>query len=372
MKKTPVVVCFILTVTSISFILSSPGESGSASIPLPQKISAPQLQRDDCVVSRNTGTQDFESYIEEFLFNDTRAGLSLYSCINWAEGFLMSEGLGKGGSRRAAELVARGNALKTLLLVNLSSEANLQNYFKEQTKIRLNIQNVLIKNADIQELPSDGDFARALVRIPFYGISGLTSFLLNDRELFLTAPEAVQNSLDDKEIPVPEDDFSGIVIDARTVSDIEPALLPEIISEDGEILYDASQVEQEVLQERGMIEYVRESPDQTSWRSGERPLFVKPLLLASVSDAAFQFPLLAQQQAPKRRSRGNKLIIEGGNSQGEIPVNIVVSVEDAKKIKELNQSKQFDKQGKYTILIGGEIGGVKGQILDSLHAFRAE
>ncbi len=371
MKKTFRKLCLILIVVSTGQSVFCPLRTESASSPLPQKIAGPQLQRDDCVVPRNTGTEDFDSYIEEFLFSDTRAGLSLYSCINWAEGFLMSEGLGKNASRRTAELVARGNALKTLLMVNLSSEVNLQRYFERQGKIRLSSQNVLIRKAEIQERAPSNDFARVVVRIPFYGISGLSSFLLDDKELFLTPPRAVQDSSDELYEPLDED-FTSIVIDVRNLSDVEPALLPKILSEDGAVLYDVSPVDKEILQEQGMIEYVREIPDQTSRRVGERPLFIKPLLLASASDAALRFPLLAQQQAPRRRSRGNNLIVEGSGSQGEIPANVVVSVEDAKKIKQLNQDKQFNKQGKYTILIGGEIGGVKGQSLDSLHAFRTD
>ena len=371
MKTTCIQLCLLLfVISSCQFVFFRP-DAESASPPLPQKIAGPQLQRDDCSVPRDAGAEEFESYIEEFQFDDPHAGLSLYSCINWAEGFLMSEGLGKNVSRRAAELVARGNALKTLLAVNLSSEANLQRYFARQAQIQLSIQNVLIKDAEIQELPAEGGFARAMVRIPFYGISGLTSFLIDDQELFLSPPPIAPEALDDPQTPL-EDNFSGIVIDVRNISDVEPALLPKIISEDGEVVYDASQVDTEVLQRQGMVQYVRERPKHTSWRAGERPLFVKPLLLASASATTLQFPLLVQQQPPRRRRRGNNLVIEGNDSQGEIPVNVVVSVEDAKKIKQLNRDKQFDKQGKYTILIGGEIGGVKGQTIDSLHAFQAK
>ena len=45
---------------------------------------------------------------------------------------------------------------------------------------------VLIKNAEVQDLPVDPqkpDEARVMVTIPFYGISGLTSFFLDDQEM---------------------------------------------------------------------------------------------------------------------------------------------------------------------------------------------
>ena len=115
---------------SFILLLSLSTESQSAPLPFPQRLPGPGLQRDDCAVTSSDGA--FTPYIQEFLATDTRAGISLYSCVNWEQGFLKSEGVGKKGSRRAAELVARANALKTLLLVNLHSQFTLEAYFTRQ------------------------------------------------------------------------------------------------------------------------------------------------------------------------------------------------------------------------------------------------
>lgn len=351
----------------------------AASLPLPQKIMGPQLQRDDCVTNESNFDAPFTAYIQEFIFTDTRAGISLYSCINWRDGFLKSEGIGKKGSRRAAELVARNNALKTLLVVTLDSRFTLQDYFNRQSQVRIKIQNVLIKNAKIEDLatnPEKPDDVSVMLTIPFYGISGLSSFLLNDRELYLEPPTSPTDTQ-----PKPGE-YTGIIVDVRGIADIQPAILPKIISEDGEIVYEASQVGKDVLQTQGMVEYVRETQENTAWRSGDRPFVVKPILLAATTEIAGVFlnsgnlkhslhsQFFAQAQTRKRRRKGNNLIVEATNSTGDIPVNVVVSVEDAKKIKQLNETNQFDKQGNYTILIGGEIGGVKGQYPDIIFAMQ--
>lgn len=336
--------------------------------PLPQKIVSPQLQRQDCLKEHEENAPDFKPYIQEFLFTDQQANLSLYSCINWQAGVLKSEGAGKHGSRRAAELVARNNALKTLLVTNLNAASNFEEYFSRRQDVSLKIQNVLIKNAMIEELPPDSnhaDEARVMVTIPFYGVSGLTSFLIGDEELYLEPLPAPAQS--EQQSSSPAEEFTGILLDARALPQIQPALLPKILSADGEVVYDASHVEQPVLETQGMIHYVQERDPTRLSLVGGHPLIITPVLVASASTDPSLFRLLAQE---RQRRQGNDLVVEAANSDGQIPVNVVVSVEDAKKIKQLNEAQQLDKEGKYTILIGGEIGGVKGELRNSLHAKR--
>ncbi|MBD3307415.1 hypothetical protein GF339_13385 [candidate division KSB3 bacterium] len=376
------VLVFIGCVWLAAFLLQE-AQIQAASMPFPEEITGSPLHRNECVTTVDDESNDpFTAHIQEFMLTDTRAGVSLYSCINWREGFLKSEGIGKAGSRRAAELVARSNAIKTLLVVNLHSRYTLQDYFSRQTQVQISIQNVLIKNARIEDLPPDPQSltdARVMATIPFYGVSGLTSFLIDDQELYLQSPAAMPPS--SEEIPLEFEDYTGILVDARGISDIRPALLPKIITPDGSIVYEAAQVEKSVLEEQGMIAYVHELTEQTAWRRGANPLVIKPLLLVSTTltpgmlpahqqeQEMGRYPLLAQETSPKRRRRrGNNLVVQADDSSGEIPVNVVVSVEDAKKIAKLNQEKELDKQGKYTILIGGEIGGVEGHILERMLA----
>jgi len=335
-----------------------------SSAPLPQKIISPQLQRHDCLNGTEAVDTGLKPYIQEFQFTDQQAGLTLYSCINWQTGFLKSEGIGKKGSMRAAELVARSNALKTLLVTNLNATSQFDAYFSRQKTVSLKIQNILIKNAAIEELPPDSmrpDDARVMATIPFYGISGLTSFLVGDQELYLEPLPAPAQS---GQPAAPTEEFTGILFDVRHLPQMQPALLPNILSEDGEILYDASHVEQSIFETQGMIQYVQANDQKLSSLVGERPLIVKPLMIASISDDMAVCSLLAQAQ-PRTRRQGNNLTVNATNSDGQIPVNVVVSVEDAKKIKQLNETQQVDKEGKYTILIGGEIGGVKGELLNN-------
>lgn len=350
--------------------------------PLPQRIIGPYLQRDDCVVREETLEEIFVPYIQEFLLTDEEQGISFYSCINWWHGFLKSEGSGKEHSRFAAELVAKSNALKTLLVSNLNAQSTLQQYFERQDEIMLKIRNVLIRDAQVQELPADPqkpDEMRVIVTIPFYGISGLFSFFLDDEEIFLgpqtgKTTEVVTTNEEAEE-------YTGILIDAREITTLEPAFFPQLVSEDGEILYSASQVDKDVLVNQGLVKYVSEKEQQTSELVGERPFIVKPIVLASNALYKRKPPgvwknsgrlLLAEVKSRKGRGRRNELVIKATGSSGQIPVNIVVSVEDAKKLKQLNKKFKFDKQGKYIILIGREIAGGKGQDLDSIIVMRNE
>lgn len=341
----------------------------AVSAPLPQKLVSPKLQRRDCLKNVELTETGVTPYVQEFLLTDQQADLSLYSCINWQAGFLKSEGIGKNGSTRAAELVARHNALKTLISTNLNATSQFEDYFSHRQEISLNIQNVLIKNAVIEELPPDPnrpDDAKVMVTVPFYGISGLTSFLIGDQELYLEPLPSHGQA--EHQPSQPAEAFTGILLDVRALPQMQPALLPKILSEDGDVLYDASHVEKSVFETQGMIHYVQENDATLSSLIGAHPLIVRPLLVASNSDDASVFSWLAQAQERKRR-QGNNLVVDATESDGQIPVNVVVSVEDAKKIKQLNDTQQLDKDGKYTILIGGEIGGVKGQYPEGLYAY---
>jgi len=378
----------ILGIGLIAAIVLQTSLCDAAALPIPQKITAPRLQRNDCVAREVDSEEPFASYIQEFVFTDQRAGISLYSCVNWRDGFLKSEGVGKKRSKRAAELVARNNALKTIIVLNLDSTTTLQNYFDRQKQVSIKIQNVLIKNAEIQDIPADPekpDEAKVMATIPFYGISGLVSFFLDDREIYLEAPGGTSKSrLEDVTADLGPEGYTGILIDTREIATMEPALFPQIISEKGEILYAAPQVDKEILTEQGMVEYVREKEQTTAWRAGENPLIVKPVLMASNALYVPKTPkvllnsgnlttkfglnrqLFAEAKSRKRRGKRNNLIVESTDNSGQIPVNVVVSIEDAEKIKQLNKEKQLDKQGNYTILIGREIGGVQGQNLNSI------
>jgi hypothetical protein len=347
------------------------------------------LQRTDCVTQNDEVDDDLAPYIEEFVFRDERAGISLYSCVNWRDGVLKSEGVGKKQSRRAAELVARNNALKTLIVMNVNADATLQTYFQRQKDVLLSIQNVLIKNATIQDLPADPekpDEAKVLVTIPFYGISGLVSFFLNDQEIYVPTQ------------PIPSDSrqnagerdatgYTGILIDA-TALPLEPALFPQIVSENGEVLYSASHVEKETLLEQGVVEYVRERDQTVAWRAGERPLIIRPVLLASADSQTSAGPRISLPVTPPRltlsepwnilaeaksrggRGRANALTVNAAETDGQQPVNVVVSLEDAQKIKQANAEQHIDRQGNYTVLIGREIGGVQGGLDRGMYAMQ--
>ena len=339
-----------------------------AAAPLPQRIISPTLARNDCVAG--VSEESFAPYIQEFLLTDAEQGISFYSCINWWHGFLKSEGSGKYRSRLAAELVAKSNALKTLVAANLNAQATLQEYFERKNAVMLKIQNVLVRGAQVQEPsvdPKKPDEVRVLVTIPFYGIAGLISFFLDDEEIFLKRTPEVVTTNETTDV-VTTSDYTGVLIDARELKGVEPAFFPKIVSTEGEVLYSASQVDREVLVKQGMVKYGVEQPQQVSEFVGAHPLLIKPVLLVSTAP----YHLLADVKSREGKGKGHHLVLEGQKSAGQLPVNIVISVEDARKLKELNQKRQFDQQGQYLILIGREIAGDKGQYPASIMVMRNE
>ena len=345
--------------------------------PLPERIRSRSLQRDDCVVREDMAHERAEEetllpYIQEFVLTDDQLGVNYYSCINWWHGFLKSEGSGKEKSRFAAELVAKSNALKTLLVANINAQATLQEYFERRNDAMLSIRNVLVQNAQVENLPPNPqkpDEARVMVTVPFYGISGLLSFFLDDEEIYLAPPKDTPEEQQPSPGTMTTGDYTGILIDAGEIAGLEPALFPQVLSESGELVYTASQVERSVLQEQGMVQYATDDDDSIAKRVGLRPLVVRPILVAST---AVDPLLLAEAKSRDGKGRGNKLVLIAIDSEGQRPVNVVITVEDAQKLKQLNQQQKFDKQAKYIILIGREISGVQGTPYQPLMVMNTE
>lgn len=353
----------ILFSSTILFCFSLMSGETAAQSPLPQKIFHDPLYRTDCLGSENSdASEQFRAYIEEFLFKDAKTGVELYSCVNWREGFVKSEGIGKQRSRRAAELTARSNALKTLLVLNLDARFTLQQYFAGRKEVGLKIQNVLIRNAAIEYLPDDPqqpETARAMVSIPFYGISGLYSFFLDDQEIYLQPPG--------KETPPEQEPAEPLwlIVDARDFDHLEPALFPQILSENGDVVFSMSQVSQDVLFDEGAVEYVVATEDtQTAQRpasgllaSTSLPLFDVPVPFLKRFQE--EYDLLAEVKSRKKGQGKRTIAVKAIKVSGENrPANVYVSLEEAKNLDNVKG-----------VIILTPVGGGKGQLFEMLYAF---
>jgi hypothetical protein len=92
-------------------------------------------------------------------------------------------------------------------------------------------------------------------------------------------------------------DYTGIVIDAREL-DVNPALYPNIITEDGKLIYGGQMLDSAIAEKYGVSTYVRSIEEAKAIAAGDNPFIVKALktighfacdlvLPGSVADALF-------------------------------------------------------------------------------------
>ncbi|MDZ7379003.1 MAG: hypothetical protein ONB06_06595, partial [candidate division KSB1 bacterium] len=195
--------------------------------------------------------------------------------INWTEGAVLSRHSAtntapRGASdppQQAAVQAARQGLLVVLDRVRLDAHQMLGPALRQAAAQRQELE-ALVAQAEVVEtryLP--GKTAETTVQLPFVG--RLTALLL-------TPPAAL-----------PPDDgartdtaHTGVVIDARGLA-IQPALLPRIVDETGQILYAPEVVDAEAAAQQGYVAYARaydQAPAQA--RIGERPLVLRALRVA--------------------------------------------------------------------------------------------
>lgn len=285
--------------------------------------------------------------------------------IDWRDGMIYGVGRASleknGGSKlkamRAAKAIARGNIVKLAGKIQLDDNHSIDSWGGKQIATVLK---AVIHDSEISgELHARNSepYYQATRAAPIKGVSGLTRELLphlkSANYLGLPAESSTATIAEDE-------DTDWLVLDARGLQGmdrIKPALFPKILSSGGAIIHQVSGVNPSALFKHGMVEYLVADPLNTSSVSDDPAGKIELdwlLTLMGVSPA--------EAEERRRRRREEFIVTKVEASQGLAKTNLVVSDQDARKLKETDASSGILKNCRVVVMVSGSVGGIEGKL----------
>ncbi len=252
--------------------------------------------------------------------------------VDWQKGLVTAVGVGapppnavnmaqaRAMAVRAATVVARRNLLEIVKGVSIDSQTTVENYMVTSDLIRTQVRGFL-QNSQILDTAymSDGS-VEVTVGISLRG--GFANVITPPTVPFKQTPAPAPVSTPAPEQPkaeVPAQPvvvFTGMLVDARGFS-ARPAMSPKVLDENGNEVYGSALVSREYAIQQGMAGYAKdESLASQNPRIADHPLAVKAV-----------------------------------NTEGTNKTNLVISNEDANKIRELVASQNFLEKCRVMILL---------------------
>jgi len=257
--------------------------------------------------------------------------------VNWSTGIVEATGIGAPPERyygkpqarpmalRAAQVDAYRNLLEIVKGVKVDGATEVRDYTTSNDVIRTQVEG-LVKGAQVikRDYMSDGtvevtirmnmngDFANAVLPIP--KVVKSEQFDRSGAPLAPQAPSAPAPAA--PVAPAGGAVFTGMVIDARGIQ-ARPAMSPKIMDEAGQEVYGSMLVDREFAVQQGMTGYARD--------------------------------LAAAQSNP--RVTNNPVTVKGVKTDGPGRANIVISNEDAGKIRGAADNLSFLKKARVMIVL---------------------
>jgi hypothetical protein len=285
--------------------------------------------------------------------------------IDWKNGLIYGTGKAtlkaNGGSKiraqRAAQAIARANILKLAAGVQLDAEHQIGSYDGGRLEVVL--------TAVLHDRPHSSEYAEQ-AQEPYFevtrvaaitGVDGLTASLLPHLDdgvtrVMETKTAKPSGSTDDAQGP-------WLLLDARKLASgnhLTPALFPKIVSSSGDTVYQRTAVDLDALRERGMVEYVTSDIrlDEAVVNTSHPSAWLRTLF--GIADA------VADEQ-PRRRRRREFIVSEATGLEGLTRTNLVVSDDDARRLREADNSNGILKKCRVVVVVSGTVGGVEGRRL---------
>ncbi len=285
--------------------------------------------------------------------------------IDWDRGLVY--GVGKGylhlnrGSRpnalRAARALALQSILETAAGVRLDDRDTLESLGASgRVEIRLEALVRYEEHETAWVKEGDRPHVRVVYRAPLKGVEGLTRRLISHlRE----APSEWDRFPVQQPAPAgPDRAGPWLVVDARDLPSgetVQPALFPRLLTPEGDTLYDLESVREAALVERGMARYVTLSRAHDELLATGARFLARLRSLLSVRGAW-------AQDGRKRKKRGAFVITSAKQAQGLEKTNLIISEEDAGKIRAEDASSDILRECRVIVIVSGTVGGIEGKL----------
>ena len=229
--------------------------------------------------------------------------------INWTRGWIQATGTGVASgaqsdstrTRKAAErnawIAARNNLLQVLESINIDSNRTVGQLLNEKPDIRIKLIAIVdaLRPPEPPEIGSDGSavirlrmtlhgpFAQLILPADIKQIEPIKRVSPIRPSPASTAENAKGTKQADRASEQKPPVHSGMIVDAKGLSEVKPAMVPKIVDETGKEIYGPAFVSREYAIQSGMSSYMKDlALARENVRVKPNPLIVKGLKTKSL------------------------------------------------------------------------------------------
>ncbi|MFO7810789.1 MAG: hypothetical protein R6V47_05410 [Candidatus Delongbacteria bacterium] len=322
---------FTVIIFSLFLIVSCSKQTRKEEIPArDDQIVYEENRSEDTIQDTQTPSEPDRPVIDETaagdeaaqIYADPTAGIDdpyVEDGINWSERTIRATGIGapnpnapnmavkRAGAINAAKMVAVRDLLATLKGMYLSSETTVENYMTTSDVVKTQVEGIAKAYRMVGE-PKYFEDGSVEVTVEMSINGDLSDLLMKDREFAETetVDEATYKLSD---LTGTANAYSGLIVNCKSVQ-LRPALSPKIYSQSGEEIYGTSNVSREFAVQQGMLGYLKS----------------------------------VEMAGSNARVADNPYVISAIGVKGPNKADIIVSDQDAEKIKDLNSNYNFLKE----------------------------
>lgn len=247
--------------------------------------------------------------------------------INWSQRTVTATGIGapnpnapnmavkRAGAINAAKIVALRDLLATIKGMYLSSEQTAENYMMTSDVVKTQVEGIA-KAFKVVGEPKYFEDGSVEVTVEMSLNGDLSDVFMKETDFDEEMPLVKEATYKLSDLVKEPSVYTGIIIDCKAVQ-LRPALAPKIFNKSGEEIYGSANVSKDFAVQQGMIGYLK-----------------------SVESAM-----------ENSRVTNNPLVINAIGVKGTNKADIIISDEDAAKIKELDAKLNFLKECRVIAII---------------------
>ena len=277
-------------------------------------------------------------------------------------GKAVNQAMGKELASRVSRALADSVFLQIVAETRVDAKRRLSQMVKGDSEIKIagNIRGKkLIKEEWVQK--DNKLWLEASYRIAMRGVDGVISHLYDEaietRPAMSPAPARTPSNK-----PLKNNGTAATVvyIDARGTG-LQPALFPCIMDTQHTRLFDPADAGKSYVTENGVVEYVISTSQEplASLLGHDKKIVsasLQPSMLEWMINSAFA------DEAPKVRKRKKRKAVKATEAEGLLKSNIIVSQEDAEKIRQAQENGELEEKPRIVVITDGTVGGTEGRL----------
>lgn len=319
--------------------------------------------------------------------------------IDWANGFILAEGIGKAQgktdqdrlmAKRAGKVVAARNALAMALGLRVDGRGRFSDLGYADIHIRGVLKNYKIVSVDWRPNAAPPE-CKVTIEAPIWGAKAVASIVTADA--VRTAMRRKRSHLMPAKAGQPESD-EILVIDARGLT-IEPCLFPVVEEQGGAVLYDVATIGQGAQSTRPPIRYVETRQTFEELRTSRLNIPIEgafaeaqlgdsvipslstsittfslgdALSLISTAPALVDKPPTSKPAAtqptskPAHKPRRRRRVLRAIKTTGADKTKIVLTKQDAEKLRNTAKGANLLRSGRVVVVVDSVAAGIEGRL----------